>query len=515
MSIPDSTDQFETVDSSLKMTCIDSFATTATALRRALILVLVASGPATAAELDSIEPSIVRILNYAQQPNWYAPWDALRATQRSGSGFMVSGGLIMTNAHVVSDSRHLVVHRNGDPSPHRVEVLHVAHDCDLALVRPLEPELFSDAPVLQFGELPSLGSTVVTYGYPAGGRHIASTRGVVSRIESQLYSHSGADSHLAIQTDAAINPGSSGGPVVQDGAVVGVAFQAAQDLENVGFFIPTEVVDHFLTDVADGSYDGYPEFGISVSSLESPAARRKAGLAADESGVIVDLVLIGNSADGLVQPKDVILEVDGHLVANDGTIVRDGMRLGLGVLFDAHQTGDVIKLRLLRDGVRLLVEATMAPPSRQFRRFARAYDVLPRYYVYGGLVFVPLGRNTLETLGESWASSDEKHLLYEYLQRFYHDPTALTEEPVLMLRRLDHPVNANGAWASNLVVKRVNGRAIASLEQLVEAIESQRDRYHLLEFAYYKRFIALDREEAENAHREILERYGVSVDRHL
>jgi S1-C subfamily serine protease len=484
------------------------------ALRGVLLLVLVASAPASAAGLQRIEPSIVRILNYAQRADWYSPWDARRATQSSGSGFVVSGGLIMTNAHVVSDARDLIAYRNGDPSPYPVEVLHIAHDCDLALLRPLGAGLLADAPALRFGGLPAIGSTVVTYGYPAGGRQMASTRGVISRIENESYSHSGFDYHLAVQTDASINPGSSGGPVVQDGAVVGVAFQASPDLENVGFFIPTEVVDHFLTDVADGAYDGYPELGVSYSSLENPAARRKANLAPNESGVVVDLVLTGSSADGLVAPNDVILEIDGHAVANDGTTVRDGLRVDVGVVLDTHQTGGVLQLRLLRDGTRLPVEVTMAPYPMG-RRFARVYDVPPRYYVYGGLVFVPLGRNTLETLGDSWASSDEKHLLYEYYQRIFRDPAALTEEPVLMLRRLDHSVNVNGSWSSNLVVKRVNGRAIASLEDVIEAIESQRDPYHVLEFAYYERFMVIDRKAADRAQAEILERYGVPVDRRL
>lgn len=484
-------------------------------LRAALVAIgVLASAPSGAEDPERIEPSIVRILNYAQRVSWYAPWDALRSTQSSGSGFVVAGGLIMTNAHVVSDARHLVVYRNGDPEPHQAEVLHVAHDCDLALLKPVETDLLADAPALPFGGLPALGSTVETYGYPMGGRQIASTRGVVSRIEVKLYTHSGADYHLAAQTDAAINPGSSGGPVVQDGKVVGVAFQAAPDLENVGFIIPSEVVEHFLTDASDGTYTGYPELGISYATQESPAARRKAGLEPGESGVVVDYVFRDSSADGHIAPGDMILEIDRHAVANDGTVLRDGLRLDLGVLLDSHQVGDTARLRVLRDGARLPVELTMRayPP---LQRFAKVYDELPRYYVYAGLVFVPLGRDTLETFGEAWASNAEKHLLYEYFQRIFTEPESMTREPVVMLRRLDHAVNANGAWPSNLVVERINGHEIGSLEDVIQAIQDGHERFHVLEFAYYGRFMALDREAADAAHAEILERYGVAEDRRL
>ena len=84
-----------------------------------------------------LEGSVVRIVNYSQRNSWSSPWDATKAVESSGSGFVIEGGLVLTNAHVVSDSRLLLIHLADDPAPHEAEVLHVAHDCDLALVRPL------------------------------------------------------------------------------------------------------------------------------------------------------------------------------------------------------------------------------------------------------------------------------------------------------------------------------------------------------------------------------------------
>ena len=70
-----------------------------------------------------------------------------------------------------------------------------------------------------------------------------------------------------VQTDAAINPGNSGGPVVQDGKVVGVAFQGFPGADNMGFFIPIPIVHHFLANLQDGRYDGFPDSGLSTTSL--------------------------------------------------------------------------------------------------------------------------------------------------------------------------------------------------------------------------------------------------------
>ena len=167
---------------------------------------------------SEIERSVVRILNHSQRGDWYTPWNPGPAYQSAATGFVIEGGRVMTNAHVVSDARVLMLYLHGDPTPHQARVVAVGHDCDLALIEPVEPGLLDGFPGMRFGRsLPALRSTVETYGYPAGGQRLSSTRGVVSRIEHGSYAHSGADAHLAVQTDAALNPGNSGGPVVQDG----------------------------------------------------------------------------------------------------------------------------------------------------------------------------------------------------------------------------------------------------------------------------------------------------------
>jgi len=96
--------------------------------------------PVTIAPLvaaPAIEKSVVRIVNHAQRPSWYTPWGAGATQWTTGSGFVIEGGLIMTNAHVVSDSRFLALFLYGDPNPHEGRVVVEGHDCDLALIRPL------------------------------------------------------------------------------------------------------------------------------------------------------------------------------------------------------------------------------------------------------------------------------------------------------------------------------------------------------------------------------------------
>jgi S1-C subfamily serine protease len=338
---------------------------------------------------NGISASVVHVQVYRSRFDWSMPWRQKAVEAALGSGFLIGGGRIVTNAHVVADARQVVVRRPDQANPRIATVEAVAHDCDLAVLR-VEDGGFTDGlRPLVLGELPRTGSQVLTYGFPLGGQDVSSTAGIVSRIEMRGYVHSGVDAHLVVQTDAAINPGNSGGPVVQDERVVGVAFQGFPGFDNMGFFIPIPVVRHFLEDLRDGTYDGFPDSGLETSPLLSPAYRRERGLPGGASGVVVNRVVPGASAEGVIQPGDVLLEVDGHPIANDGTVAVGDARITFQTLFDDRQVGDRVRMSVWRDGGELDLAATARRIPRYDRQRNR-YDIGPRYVVHAGLLFMPL-----------------------------------------------------------------------------------------------------------------------------
>lgn len=488
---------------------------TIAALAWAILLVFTKSSGALEELENDLSRSVVRIVNYSQRGDWYAPWNTQSTEAGAGSGFIVEEGRIMTNAHVVSDAKMILVYLHGDPNPHEATVSVVGHDCDLALLKPLEDGLLDEIAHMEFGELPEIGSKVRTFGYPSGGQRMSSTQGVVSRIEMQRYVHSSLDSHLTVQTDAAINPSNSGGPVVQNGKAVGVAFQGTSHLDNVGFFIPPEIVEHFLIDAADGSYDGFADIGAMLSSgMENPAARRRVGIKENESGQEVFYIFKNSNADGKLLINDVILAIDGFGLANDGTVLTNGHRLNWGVLLDRKQVGENVSLKILRNGDRQELKLPMrAYPPHQ--RFTNIYDRLPRYFIYAGLVFTPLNLEVLKTYGPDWTSKAEKRLMNEFYFRFLEVPEQLLTEPVVLLRRLEHKINMNLVWSNGKVVEQVNGKHITNLEDLIEAMESNKGEFQVIEFIEEKIPMVLKRAAAEGANKEILETYGVTEDRRL
>jgi len=465
------------------------------------LLALLLASPLSAAEPSA---SMVRISTTSQQPDYNSPWSPGALGQGVGAGFVISGKRIMTNAHVVGNATFISVLREGDPNPWEARVLHVAHDCDLAILGVYDEAFFDGTKPLEFGGLPALESEVSVYGYPIGGDRLSVTRGIVSRIDFTLYSHSDVDSHLAIQIDAAINPGNSGGPVMQDGKVVGVAFQGFRGdvAQNVGYMIPTPVVRRFLQDIEDGSYDRYMDIAATYFPLLNPAQRSALGLADTDGGVLVGTVFDGGASDGKLRPGDVILSVDGRKIFADGKIELDGDRVEMAEAFERKFKGDKAELEILRDGKKEKTTLELVRPW-PFEMQAHAYDKRPRYVVVGGLVFQPLDRDLLDT------RKDLRTRLRYFFDNFVSDHLYRQHPEVIVLSEvLRDPANTYARPFTDNIVSKINGKDIRTLQDVAAAFAEDHE-FHVVELLGEGRPVVLERAALPEAEERIKQRYGV------
>ncbi|MEC8614857.1 MAG: trypsin-like peptidase domain-containing protein [Verrucomicrobiota bacterium] len=453
------------------------------------------------------EKSVVQIINYAQHPNWVEPWRFSRVASGLGSGFVIEGNRIMTNAHVVSWSKQLVVHRHQDPKPYRAVVEFIGHDCDLAILKVEDEAFFEGIEPLEIGELPVARSSVTTYGYPAGGRQISYTRGVISRIEMQRYAHIYNRSFLTVQTDAAINPGNSGGPAIQDDKVVGVSFQGRPSLENAGFFIPPNIIKHFLKDIEDGRYHGFPDAGISLIKLTNPAFRASLSLPNNSVGVRIDRILQPfPKTHELLRVNDVILEVSEQEVGSDGMILYKGNRVHCSVLFDEAQHGEAIPLKLWRAGKAIEVELPVY--VNRADRISGNQHKEPPYLIVGGLVFTELSMNYLGSLGRNLGERLGSRTHYELFYRRHRSEELARAKPVVLSKVLKHPSNVDFGVDTRDVVTEVNGHTINSIFDLKAALISTTDDFHRFRFLSGAEE-ALNIADAHRAEKIILKQYNI------
>ena len=416
-----------------------------------------------------ISGAIVKIYTYHSMPDYQAPWSMRGTFPTTASGCVIKGKRILTNAHVVSDQAFLLVRRYGDPRRYTARVLSVSHAADLALLTVDEPGFFDDAPTLDLGELPRVQQEVTVYGFPLGGDTMSITKGVISRIEHQVYAHSSCH-FLACQIDAAINPGNSGGPALVSNRVVGVAMQGISQADNIGYIVPVPVIEHFLQDIEDGTYDGFPSLGVVMQGMENKDLKAKYAMEPGQTGMLIFKIVRDSPAAGILREGDVLLAVEGHQVADDGTVAfRDRERTSVSYYIQAHQVGDPLSLDIWRDGKKESVTVTLSRPLEGDWLIPNdQYDVLPSYFVYGGLVFCPLTKNLLKSWGGTWYDAAPEELVSMLGFNFLTDER---DEVVLLLRVLPAEPNQGYQDFNNWIVTEVNGEKVRSLKHLAELVE--------------------------------------------
>jgi hypothetical protein len=353
-----------------------------------------------------------------------------------------------------------------------------------------------------------------------GGNELCITAGIVSRIEVRQYTHS--QRHLlALQTDAAINPGNSGGPVFMNDELVGIAFQSykQKDLEKAGYVVPIPIIRHLFEDLDDGAIGGVPDLGIYWQKIENASLREHVGLTGSRTGVLITRVVHGSSADGLLDEGDVLTAIDGTPVACDGSIpLRAHDRVHFSYLVSRHQVGGQLALEILRHGelhqlaipLRRLV--ALVPPPRP--------DLRPSYFIFAGLVFLPLTYDYMTTWKWENVAPRFKHYYYSRL------PSSRHEQIVLVNQVLAHDINVGYHQIHGAVVERINGIDIVAMRDVPRALQSPLGKFHVIELDYhgtrgessdyhasYGTRIVLDASLAVRATAEILAQNGIEADR--
>jgi S1-C subfamily serine protease len=459
--------------------------------------------------LQAPDKSVVLIRSVRQDFDYLTPWKMDRMTRSMGSGLIIAGKKILTNAHNVSNCRYVELAKEDTAKRFPARILYIGHDCDLALLTVDDGSFFDGTAVLELAGIPKVNSTVSTYGFPVGGDRISVTEGIVSRIETDTYSHDGSSRHLVIQTDAAINPGNSGGPVIQDGKVVGVAFQGIREAENIGYLIPTTVIRHFLTDIEDGQYDGFGLMGtMSYPGLHNASYRDYLQVPPDEDGVVILATLMHSSIEAILQAGDVMTRIDDYNIDNDGLIRIHGLRLPVSALVDSKQIGETVQLTFYRRGQKLTATATIALNKPIFDR-DREYDRPPAYVCFAGLVFVPASRNLLETWGPQWPKEIPFTLRYLYAHSMQLNTDRQRRHYVVLSAIMSDEVNAYAQEFKSHVVERINGVEIHGLNDVHNAFKQTTDRFYTIKFMGHNRILPIDAEAARLRHPIILEKYHI------
>jgi serine protease Do len=336
-----------------------------------------------------VGPSVVEIFttSYSVADGMVPRSADLVTTQRaSGSGVIVDPeGYILTNAHVVRGAQRLRVELSIPAMGRSIlatrsrtvtgQIVGVDLETDLALIKVSGRNL----PALSFGDSDELkaGQLVLAFGSPLG-LHNSVTLGVVSAVARQLQPESPM---IYVQTDASINPGSSGGPLVDlRGRVMGIntlILSQGGGSEGFGFAAPSNIVRTVYEQLRKGGRVRRGDIGIRAQTL-TPVLASGLNLPRDHGVVLSDVTPGGPAARAGLLPGDVVTTLDGKAMEN-------GRQLQISLY--RRQVGDVVTLEILRKGETLKVPVAMTERQDPFADLSDQIDprqnLVPRLGVLG------------------------------------------------------------------------------------------------------------------------------------
>jgi S1-C subfamily serine protease len=456
--------------------------------------------------------SIVKVTASVSFPSVLQPWTKGKAVEVTGTGVVIEGHKILTSAHLVMYATDVFVQSRGGGDKFEAQVAGLGTEVDLAVLAVKDETFFQKRPALaRARELPRVQDGVTVHGFPVGGTELSVTKGVVSRIDHGAYY--GLTTGMLIQVSAAINPGNSGGPAVADNKMIGLVCSRLNDAEGIGYVIPNEEIDGFLTRLRGGRYEPKPAeaAGTEYQRLENQALRGLLRLAPGTRGVLVHPPPRRDAGYPL-REFDVLTKIGDYEINNDGMVrLGNDARAPFLALLPRLARGGGVPVTVLRGGKEVAVSL---PVTTRDNRLIRDYEgEKPSYFIHGPLVFSPVKGDAIPLyarLNPALYGSNNP-----IVARRFDRVQFPGEELVVVTRPMfDHKIARGYDDPVGRVVKEVNGVPIKNLAHLVETIRDSSDTYLRFRFADDgSDILVFDRKEMDRVTEEIMEDNGIAPTR--
>ncbi|NND95882.1 MAG: trypsin-like serine protease [Pirellulaceae bacterium] len=465
-----------------------------------------------------VKKSVVKVYSIQRGYSLTSPWKRLTSKTVSGSGVLIASDQVLTNYHVVAMSTDVSISLDGQSERLSGTVEATAPGIDLALIR-LETAVADQVTPLEVASsTPKSGSKIQVFGYPKGGESISITEGVVSRREHVRYKY--RTYGLRTQIDAPLNSGNSGGPMIADNKIVGIAFSGLSSSNDIGYAIACEEINEFLEDVKDGSYDGKPQLWLHSQTLASKDMRRWLNMPDGSTGIKFAAMPIPVD-DYPLQFNDVITHIGSFDVNNLGKVnLDDNTQVSYVHAVEQSAEDGIVPAKILRDGKSMDVELPVFRDPHYL--LDHQPDRPPTYFVYGPIVFGVATADFLSSFdalvargGSSGrAASAVLSIMQQsenpYFTRRYDRVKDKDQELVVISKLISNRMTRDTRVALPAVVRSINGQKITSIREAAERINSLDEDLLVIEFEDNRgTTIVFDRDAIESSHQEIMEENAI------
>jgi len=465
------------------------------------------SGPAAE---DALRNTALLKVNVTQQSwNQRIPWQKSSPSSRRGLGVLLERNQILVTAQLIADATYIELEQadSGRRLPAKVKA--VDYDANLALLEPTEAphDFFTGLKPMAVDANVRIGDELQAWQLDRVGELIRSPVTINKILVSRYFLETSM--FLVYEANGIIRSEANSFtlPVIKGGKLAGLLL--SYDSKNqTALVLPGPIIMHFLKDIADGNYQGFPSLGIEYQQTLDEQFKEYLGMNPDQQGVYVSAVTKGGSAESVgVKVGDIILEVNGHAVDARGDY-KDSQfgRLNVSHLVRGQSfVGDKIRIKVLRDGktetltgklTRKLPKDFLVPPYH--------FDRGPNFLVHGGLIFLELSMPFLQSFGNDWENSAPLRLIFVAKHTDDYEKRGL-RKVVILSGALPTRSTQGYERLGGLIVTRVNGKPVNDLADLDLAFKEPREGVDKIEFEDAPKVIYVDAITAERDNMNLLD----------
>ncbi len=446
----------------------------------------------------------VRNDNFSSE-NKIQPWMKKNLSMGLGSGVVIGKNLILTNAHVVTDATRISIRIGGSEKDYPARLLFLGYDCDLALLEVTDNEFLEKTnPIPLSDSLPNIGSELLILGYPNGQENLTVAKGSILRYEKSRYSFSGLDFRNVIRVNANIQPGNSGGPAIQNERIIGLAFQISKTGKDVAYLIPIDIIRHFLKDIRDGRYDGFPNLGFTYQSGAPVSLKKGMKIPNEENGVFINRIYPNSSFSKILKEKDFLVSINGNPVSNEGEIVTNNQKESIADFIENKQMAETVEIEVYRAGKKYRAETNLQK-NFALDLYREAND---DYLLNSGLVFQPISRSFFNSEDGDLDSSIKYHYSYFIQDLLYR----YTNRDIVLSYIFDDPDLLKYKKYKFKVIESLNGKVPKDLEDFKKIWQSNEKNFVIIRFRGMELPVILGSEAIERINIRVKKRYGANYE---
>lgn len=464
--------------------------------------------PAPVITLAGKNQSLIKVNVTSQAWNNRIPWQKSPPGGRRGLGVLLDKDQILVTGQLVADATYIELEQadTGRKLPAKVKA--VDYEANLALLVPsvASQDFFTGMKPMKLETNARIGDELEVWQLGRVG-DLISTPLEISKVNTTRYFLE-TSLFLAYETVGIIRTEANSFtlPVVKDGKFAGLLLRY-NSKDQTATVLPGPIIEHFLKDIADGDYQGFPSLGVEFQQTLDEQFREYIGMKKDQQGIYVGQVAKGGSAEALgLQKEDIILEMNGHKIDARG----DYQDEQFGTLSMSHlvrgnsYVGDKVTMKVLRGGKETLLTGKLTRKNpKDFVVWPYLFDRGVNYLVHGGFIFQELSIPWLQTFGEDWESNGPLRLVHVAKHTDEYEKAG-KRKIVFLAATLPTRTTQGYERLGGIIVTKVNGRDINDLSDLDKAFKDPVNGLHTIEFEDFPKIIYIDALTAESDNLKLL-----------